>query len=176
MSVLRKTLSDQRIISRPHHTTKYGRKSCLGKYCLCLRSLQCQERRPNSKARPDEAHSKACQAQTQPTRPRPPRPPPLQKLETIPRPRILVSRTKVTYLNVGCDSPHRFSGGSSTLHNSEFLVRYRRFTYGEFDIPPRHCEESASWPTWQSLSPQAVSGVQAPNYHFEKGPITNQSV
>ena len=100
MSVLRQTLSNQRIIARSHHTTEYGWQSSLGKHSLRLCRMQCQKRRPNTKVRRDEAHSKSYQTQAQPPRPHPPRPPPLPKLETIPRPRILVSRTKMTPFGV----------------------------------------------------------------------------
>jgi len=63
---------------------------------LCLSGLQRQKRQSDLKACRHEAHPKAHKAPAQPPNPRPPRPQPIQKLETIPRPRILVRRTEMT--------------------------------------------------------------------------------
>ena len=112
MSVLRQTLSNQRIIARPLNPKEHGRQIGLGKHSLCLRSLQRQKRRPNPKARRDEADPEAHQAEAQSTRSRSSRPPTLPKLEAVPRPRLLVRRTKVTPLGVITNvQPPDLSGG-----------------------------------------------------------------
>ena len=143
-------------------------------YRLRVSEMQCQKRRANSFTGPHETHQKARQAPQQPGHPYPPCPRTLPKLETVPRPRLLVRRADLTNNSPPAKGEYRVAGrgfgnvrGRSNRKSPSLeLVILRQFRMPEPRPLRAFCDADRGWYWFHSgcskrLLPLARRPVQA---------------